>query len=395
MVNRRGWDIAILGAGIIVAVFAVLIYNEGTPGEQAVSIGSVAAVVLAYLLLARHEIGEDPPTWRVPVFIVAVSVAVGIGVSVNPFLAMLQTIIYPLVWMITANNRQAIVGSALPALTILVGFAAGEDFSAGGWASGLVTAGFSLLFAVVFGLWIASIADSAEERGRLLAELTSAQDAVQALSRDRGAAQERERMAREIHDTLAQTLAGLVLIAERAGGQYRSGKADAAMQSIATVEAVAREALAEARALVARTAAVPAEAAFDAALERLVERFRAEAGLQIDLDSALDADVDRDAQVVMLRCVQEALANVRKHADAARASVRVAAMDGTVVLEVIDDGRGFDPLAPRSGFGLDGMAERIALAGGALDIQARPGGGAALRVTLPTSNAAQPAVEPA
>ena len=90
------------------------------------------------------------------------------------------------------------------------------------------TAGFSVAFAIALGLWIASIVEYGEERARLLAELTAAQAEVEALSRDRGAAEERERLAREIHDTLAQTLAGLVILAERAGRQSRDGRADAA-----------------------------------------------------------------------------------------------------------------------------------------------------------------------
>ncbi|MFT4218937.1 MAG: ATP-binding protein, partial [Microbacterium sp.] len=162
------------------------------------------------------------------------------------------------------------------------------------------------------------------------------------------------------------------------------GSADAAAQSIATVERVARDALAEARALVAQTAAVPAEPAFEEAVARLVERFRAEAGLVIDLDGSPGvAQLDRETQVVLLRCLQEGLANVRKHAGATRVTVRVGTAGAAAVLVVSDDGRGFDVSRARSGFGLSGMADRAALADGELEVDSAPGRGTTLRVRLP------------
>uniref|UniRef100_UPI00237A364D sensor histidine kinase n=1 Tax=Microbacterium sp. CPCC 204701 TaxID=2493084 RepID=UPI00237A364D len=160
---------------------------------------------------------------------------------------------------------------------------------------------------------------------------------------------------------------------------------DAAAATIATVEQVARDALAEARALVARAAAVPSEPAFDAAVSRLVERFRVHGGAQIALDAdGIVGQLDRESQVVVLRCLQEALSNVTKHAAARRVAVEVAAAaDGSAALTVTDDGQGFDPAESGRGFGLDGMRERVALAGGVLDIASTPGRGTTLRVGLP------------
>ena len=192
-------------------------------------------------------------------------------------------------------------------------------------------AGFGLAFAIAFGLWIAGVVEYGQERARLVGELTAAQAEVEALSRDRGAAMERERLARDVHDTLAQTLAGLAILSERAGRQLGEGRADAAADSIATVERLSRDALDEARAIVSRMAAVPSDAALGDAVDRLVSRFRAEAGLTIDLDLQLDSAgvLPRESQLVLLRCLQESLANVRKHAAATRVDVRVsAAPDG-------------------------------------------------------------------
>ncbi|TDN91949.1 sensor histidine kinase [Microbacterium sp. BK668] len=385
MLNRRWWDVTVIGAILAIAVFSFLGFGPTDPIQRLIVLMTLGLFVVGYALFARPEIGTEPPTWRVPVFVAIAAVSICIGVAAGPFLSMLQIVAYPLAWVITPDRRQAILASSVIALAVLAGYLVGGGLSFEAFVSGLTTAGFSVAFAISLGLWITSIAEYGEERARLLTELTAAQAEVEALSRDRGAAGERERLSRDIHDTLAQTLAGLVILAERAGKQSREGATDAAAATIATVEQVAREALAESRALVARTAAVPGELAFAAAVERLAERFRAEAGLAIDVTLRIDdaAPLGRDAQVVLLRCLQEALANVRRHAGATRAAVEVTSAGGVTEVEVSDDGRGFDPDAPRSGFGLDGMGERVALAGGSIDVISAPGVGTTLRVRLP------------
>ncbi len=125
-------------------------------------------------------------------------------------------------------------------------------------------------------------------------------------------------------------------------------------------------------------AAVPSDVALGDAVDRLVSRFRAETGITIDLNLKLDSEgvLARESQLVLLRCLQEALANVRKHAAATRVDVRVSAeVDGTARLTVADDGRGFDVGARRDGFGLDGMAERVALAVGQWRCRRAPAAG--------------------
>ena len=162
---------------------------------------------------------------------------------------------------------------------------------------------------------------------------------------------------------------------------------DSAADTIATVERLSRDALDEARAIVSRMAAVPSDAALGDAVDRLVSRFRAEAGITIDLDLRLDSAgvLPRESQLVLLRCLQEALANVRKHAAATRIDVQVLATPaGAAQLAVTDDGRGFDVAARRDGFGLDGMKERVALAGGELDVSSSSGG-TSLVVRLPAT----------
>ncbi|MGX5771951.1 sensor histidine kinase [Microbacterium trichothecenolyticum] len=385
MLTKRGWDAIVSIVSAVIAIALVFLFPPATAVRTAIALGALVLFALGYALIGRDAVEPPRAAWRYPAFLSVAAVAAGIGAGAAPFMAMLQTLAYPLVWVIGDSRRRGVGGSAVIAGSVFVGASFGYGPSIDSLLAGGTTAVFSLSFAIAIGLWIARIAEYGEERERLLAELTAAQTQVEALSRERGASAERERLARDIHDTLAQTLAGLVIFAERAGRQSREGQTDAAATTIATVEQVARDALAESRALVARTAAVPREPAFGAAVERLIERFRAHGAARIALDTAgVEGELDREAQVVLLRCLQEALSNVTKHAGAAKVAVRVAvSAGGAAVLEVSDDGRGFDVSPPGRGFGLEGMRERVALAAGALEVASAPGRGTTLTIRLP------------
>lgn len=384
MLSKRRWDAIVAIVSTVIAVALVFLFPPVTAARTAIALAAIVVFAAAYALIGRDAVEPPRAAWRYPAFLSVAAVAVGIGAGAAPFMAMLQTLAYPLVWVVGDSRRRGIGGSAVIAGSVFVGASFGYGPNLQSFLAGATTAVFSLSFAIAIGLWIAQIAEYGEERERLLAELTAAQGQVEALSRERGASAERERLARDIHDTLAQTLAGLVIFAERAGRQSREGQTDAAASTIATVEQVARDALAEARALVARTAAVPREPAFAAAVERLVERFRAQGRGAIVLDTAgVEGELDRETQVVLLRCLQEALSNAAKHAEADLVEVRVHVdPGGTASLEVADDGRGFEPDATGAGFGLDGMRERVALAGGTIQVASTAGHGTTLRVQL-------------
>ncbi|QPE04075.1 sensor histidine kinase [Microbacterium schleiferi] len=382
MTEKKWWDLAVpLFSALIAALVVFAIDGVGSP-DGVIAAGSAAVFVVAYFLWGRALLATFSRP-RAIAFFATMTVSLAVAVAASPFMAIMQTLAYPLAWVTTRSRRGGIAGSVLIGASVFIGFAAPAGFDAGGLLSGLVSGGLSVIFACALGLWITSIAEYGAERAQLLTELTAAQGELATLNHERGVAAERERVSRDIHDTLAQTLAGLVLLSERASRQSREGDVVAATASIATVEQTAREALAEARALVAQTAAVPADDALAAAIERLAERFRREADLVITLEISETIALDREAQVVLLRCLQEALANVRKHAEASTVSVVVGEDEGFVVLHVSDDGVGFDPDAPRSGFGLDGMLDRVALAGGSVEIDAKENKGVVVSVRLP------------
>lgn len=382
MSETRWWDLVVPAvAAAIVAL--ILVFAAPDLLTQILVAISAALLVVAYFTMGRRLVCGNGSAPLAAVFVILVTISIGIGVAAAPFMAMLQTLAYPLVWVSVRTRRGGIAGSAAIGFGVFVGFLFRGGFTLESFWDGLLSGGLAVVFSIALGLWISSIAEYGEERARLVTELTDAQSQIEALSRDRGAAEERERIARDIHDTLAQTLAGLVLLSERAGRQARDGRTDAAAEAIATIEQTAREALAESRALVARMAAVPADEALAAAIERLAARFRAEVGLAIDVDVAAGVDLDREQQVVLLRCLQEALANVRKHAQATLVTVAVAGDVDGVRMTVRDDGVGFDTSAARTGFGLDGIGDRATLAGGSVEVVSEPGRGAVLTIVLP------------
>ncbi|BDZ39814.1 histidine kinase [Microbacterium suwonense] len=242
----------------------------------------------------------------------------------------------------------------------------------------------------------------AAERERLVDSLTSAQqemaelqDELALAQRESGAIAERTRISRDIHDTVAQGLSSIRLLAHAGAG--RSTDPEAA-RALSQVEVLAGDSLADVRRIVAALA--PSELEEDvlaAALRRMLDRARDEAGLQVELhvDDTLPL-LPTEVEVALLRTAQSALANVRLHADAGRVVMSLIDDDSTdaegrtVRLDIIDDGAGFDVPAwehaaetGSSSYGLRFMRSRLRELGGGLDIESAPGEGTAISVHLP------------
>jgi signal transduction histidine kinase len=154
-------------------------------------------------------------------------------------------------------------------------------------------------------------------------------------------------------------------------------------QQLRSIEATARENLAEARELVgsAREPGRPAVGTVAQTLRRILDRFTEDTGLTFIAELA-DVDCDQQTRIALLRCTQESLANVRKHAQASTVSVVLARHANEVELEITDDGVGFDVGRP-PGFGLDGMRKRLAELGGELTVTSSPGDGTRVLAMIP------------
>ena len=204
-------------------------------------------------------------------------------------------------------------------------------------------------------------------------------------SRELSIAAERNRLALDLHDAVSQKLFGLVLSAEAAATLLERDP-PAAREQVAKLAALAQEASDELRSLVFELRPPDLERdGLAGALRKHVELVRRlqqrEIELEVEADPAPEADRDLD----VLRIAQEALQNVIKHADAQRIRVKLHADNGRLVLEVEDDGGGFEPGTPgiRSRrLGLTSMEERAQRAGGTLEIRSTPGVGTRVRLEI-------------
>jgi signal transduction histidine kinase len=380
VITSRWWLLGLAGVGVF--VIATLVVTTAPPVELAVGVVAVAVYAALFLVLRRRAVVERSPA--AIVLIVATVLFAGVIAGLEPLLAIAQCFAYPAVWVLSEGRRDATVASIGVAIAVGAGFSVSiTDDNA--WQQILLSQTLSVGFSVIMGNWIWRIAEFGAEKTRLLDELTAAQDELAALHRDAGITAERARMSREVHDTVAQSLTGLVLLAQRARRGFASGSLDD--ETLELIETSARDALAETRALVAAAAPVElTQGGIAEALERLAERFERETRIRVSVSTSLDEPLDRDTEVVLLRCAQEGLANVRKHSAAAHARMELTVASGDARLVLSDDGRGF-PAEARAGFGLAGLRDRLALAGGTLEVDGTPGA-TALTATLPIGGAA-------
>ncbi len=203
--------------------------------------------------------------------------------------------------------------------------------------------------------------------------------------------QERKRWARELHDDTLQGLAGLgVMLGSALKARSEDGLRDGVTGAIEQI----REEVDKLRALIAelRPAALD-EIGLRAAIESLVERTLTTQGLEITTEIALASDeggqrLAPEVESAAYRIVQEGLTNVGKHASATAAQVRIAETDGQLDVAVRDDGSGFEPSAPHTGFGLTGMRERVEMLGGTLAVESSEAGlGTLVRASIPARHA--------
>lgn len=372
MAATRWWNV-IVGSAIAVLAAVNVIAWAPSEAHRIVAWVILAVFGLSYVAFGRRALLAERDTIVFPIVLVLVS---GGLVACSPNMAVVQAVTFPLMWTVLKSTRTSIIVNVALAVAVFFGFAAASGFTADGFVQGAIIEAISLAGSIALGLWITRIAELSHERKRLLDDLTAAQGELAALNRDAGVTSERERLAREIHDTIAQDLTGLVMLAQRARRELGDSG------TLELLEDSARAALAETRGLVASTAPVELNSGITDALDRLANRFSRETGVTVGVEVGDLPPLERDTEVVLLRVAQEGLANIRKHAGAESAVIELALVAGKPTLTVRDDGAGFDPASPTGGFGLGGMRDRLALVGGALHV-ASSSAGTTLTATLP------------
>jgi signal transduction histidine kinase len=241
-----------------------------------------------------------------------------------------------------------------------------------------------------------------QERQKLVGDLEAALQENAGLhaqlltqAREAGVLDERQRMAREIHDTLAQGLTGIITQLE-AAGRLRD-QPDQLERHIELARSLARDSLTEARRSVQALRPVPLEdAKLPEAIAEMAERWSRTSSVPLSFETTGDPrPMLAELEATLFRVAQEALTNVGKHAMASKVGLTLSYMDAEVLLDVRDDGIGFTPGSPDGngrgggdhgdahGFGLNGMAQRLRRVAGKLEIESAPGEGTAINASVP------------
>jgi signal transduction histidine kinase len=223
--------------------------------------------------------------------------------------------------------------------------------------------------------WRAEQARSRERELRVLYEQ----------AQELAALQERQRLARELHDSVSQALYGISLGAHTALEALQSNEPEQTQASLEYVNTLAEAGLAEMRALIfeLRPESLESEGLV-VALTKQVAVLRARYKLTVEADLGEEPNLSLECKNALYRIAQEALHNIVKHARANTVVLRLVKQKDEILLEVRDNGRGFDPASPFPGhLGLHSMQERITKVGGTLTIESKPGQGTCIRAQIP------------
>ena len=373
----------ILTAFIIGAAGIVLAMDENLPHKE-----WIAGLTLGFLVLALVGITTRvaKKTGAVMVILLVQSgiifALVRIAPSLNFFVIWFYIMaVYTVLTLPPKAAYTWIVFFTLVTLALMV--------STYGWVGGITSAGIyasGFVFFIIFANMTKRANEARQESERLLDELREAHHALQvyaAKAETLAVSEERNRLAREMHDTLGHRLTVSAVQLEAAQRLIPENPARAA-QMVETVRRQVRAALTELRQTVAALRQ-PLESDLPLAysLPRLIADFEEATGLRIDAElPAPFPALTPQQQLTIYRAVQEGLTNVHKHASASHVQVQVVAGQKSIVLHIQDDGSGL-AAAFSGGFGLRGLGERAARLGGTVQLLPRPEGGAVLTMSLP------------
>ncbi|MER7206690.1 sensor histidine kinase [Streptosporangium sp. NPDC020072] len=368
-----GWERLYL-LDLIVSVAFVLLDDALTVAWKAVVLCLLGGCTAAYVFLGRRIPGGPYGTNGRAYVVLSIVLFTPVSVLCPPTRFLLFA--FGPQYYILLPKRQAMLATVAlnvaPVLCLPLLPSSGEDLLA------LSVIGLlSLASNLVFGPWIQDVVEQSKGRALLIEELENSRAEVARLSAAQGAAAERERLAGEIHDTLAQGFTSIIMLLQQPD-ERRIGLA----------VRTARENLAEARALIAALGPAPLDGStLEEALGRMVSRFGEELAVTASFGvSGESQPMWTGAEVVLLRAAQEALANVRKHARASAVTVTLDHLPSAARLTVRDDGVGLGPSAA-DGYGLRGMRARAEQVGGCLSLTAAAGEGTVLEITVPVSPA--------
>ncbi|MFV2085846.1 sensor histidine kinase [Micromonospora sp. LOL_021] len=376
----------LLAAAVILVDLAL--HGLGQPGQSRPGPGLDWPAVVGWSLLAAAPIALRRVVVWPAVLASAAMVAVPLLTGHEPVSMALALVILTYTAACWLALRPAVVAAAvlwLPVLTVNAVLPQGTELPGISRTYLLFVNGLTMLVAFFIGRTV----HARRSATRTLAERARVAEENQRAAADQAVADERRRIARELHDVVAHHVSVMGVLATGARRVLHRDPA-AADEALGTIADTSRSTLREMRRLldVLRTDAEPADAELTpqpglGGIESLVEQIR-EAGLPVTLRiDGVPGELDPGVTLTLYRIVQEALTNALKHAGAATAEVRLSFGVYWLIVEVFDTGRGPGPDRGRVGHGLVGMRERVALYGGTLRTGPRPGGGFRIYAKLP------------
>jgi signal transduction histidine kinase len=412
---RGWWNLYVITATPLLCV--VLFAFSSAPIYRRFEVVALMTVtMLAYFALAyiRHrehgiapyESKGGPWPWLFAAMVLACLWAAA-GIDLNSFSA--SFIIVPELFIVfdylPALLTVTLLNAGFAVVSILRSVSPGaEDVRAA-----LCEAAISVFFSAMIGWAIDRLDETNKRNAQLVVSLERQQRTIRQMSRQEGINAERQRMAGELHDTIAQSLASILALGRAAVAEIEGEESTAALQHLAMIVDASQEGLDDTRRLIANMA--PSRLQSDGLLRtvnHIVQTTRDGAGLDIDLDCDRDLPIlNQQAQVAVVRIVQEALVNVTRHAKATRVRIGIHAVsqeanDGKgngneegktawIRVSIGDDGRGFDTASlDDAAFGITGhgygcvdMRRRTRQLGGVFDITSQPGQGTTVTACLP------------
>lgn len=369
----------VLIAGLLVLVLVRL----PALGPQAAVAGLVLAVLFALVYLTSPLIRVVPPQSRGRAGVVWISALGLVWVGLVIVVPEAAYLAFPLFFLCLHLLPRWVGSVAVVALTAvaIVALSLHQGFSAGVVIGPLIGAGVAILL----GLGYRALAREAVEREALLTELMATRDRLAATEREQGALAERGRLARDIHDTVAQGLSSIQMLLHAA---ERAAPDGPGIEQIRLARTTAADSLAETRHIIRELTPPSLDGGLGEALQRLGAAQAVPGSLRVDVETPAAIDLPMDVQTAFLRIAQGAMANVRTHSGATHARILLRSGGDETVLRIADDGVGFDPATVGAGaggndsFGLRAIAERVAQLGGDLSVESAPGQGTSVTVTL-------------
>jgi signal transduction histidine kinase len=366
--------------------------------ELGVPLTAAAAVLWAVASLGLR--GDSSTRWRLPVFAAHTALA-AVLVWVDPAFGVFAYVGF--LYSYGLGARWRIAGFTATALIVSAAMYGGYPSRDTGHTLGYLLIAVVLIALVYNSARITTHAvDQNVERGQIIAELAEANRRLAASmeensrlhaqlvaqAREAGVTEERQRLAGEIHDTLAQGLTGI--IAQLEAAEHTRQDSGELSRHLAQAATLARSSLTEARRSVrALRPGQLEEASLPEALTELARDWSGQTAVTARLDTTgTPARAAAGVEAALFRTAQEALSNVAKHARAGRVQLTLSYTGDTLLLDVADDGTGFDPAATRpadgsGGYGLAGMEQRLARVGGTLTIESAPGQGTTVNAAVP------------